>query len=495
MSDPNCDKCHGKGNYECTTCHGEKQVVCEKCKGRGVFKNCIKCNSTGKEDCATCEGTGKDYSICSVCCGNGYIKKTRLVNCKKCFGKGFTGYHYNDGGKKVYETCFACGGSGQLKESYREICPRCNGAKRIYNERPCPSCGGTLKVECSRCEGTGKARCQECGGSGKVTCKTCHGDGTEKCPDCEKKEKEAEERRQEKEREIRAREDAKRRKANAIRAKREEEERKAKERKDAAQGCGCLLAIIALVIFGIWWWIEGFSMSAITDLWTSNQSTIENVVSTGQSNSIVDTVKVEPSPTNVAEDAAVSLNGVGKDGFAEKDDNLLSDSIIENSQSNMIQDEGGIIKDAYESMGTVGSVLICIVVLFVGLKVIRKIFAGNNSDVTESDKKRWMFIFLGVILGFFGAHLAYAKRWLLFLLLWAGFICGNVMNEKKTTEGAPDAPPTVQEQNQEVSTEGDAQESEKKSSNPISNAGFAVWGLLWIGGTLFIKKDGNGCRM
>ena len=48
MSDPNCDKCHGKGNYECTTCHGEKQVVCEKCKGRGVFKNCIKCNSTGK---------------------------------------------------------------------------------------------------------------------------------------------------------------------------------------------------------------------------------------------------------------------------------------------------------------------------------------------------------------------------------------------------------------------------------------------------------------
>jgi hypothetical protein len=69
------------------------------------------------------------------------------------------------------------------------------------------------------------------------------------------------------------------------------------------------------------------------------------------------------------------------------------------------------------------------------------------------------------------------------------------MNEKKTTEGAPDAPPTVQEQNQEVSTEGDAQESEKKSSNPISNAGFAVWGLLWIGGTLFIKKDGNGCRM
>lgn len=83
----------------------------------------------------------------------------------------------------------------------------------------------------------------------------------------------------------------------------------------------------------------------------------------------------------------------------------------------------------------------------------------------------------------------------MFLLLWAGFICGNVMKEKKTTDGASDALPIVQEQSQEVLPEGDAQESEKKSSNPISNAGFAVWGLLWIVGTLFIKKDGNGCRM
>ena len=118
----------------------------------------------------------------------------------------------------------------------------------------------------------------------------------------------------------------------------------------------------------------------------------------------------------------------------------------------------------------------------------------ETSCVATSSKKRWKFVVLGILFGFFGAHLAYAKRWLLFLLLWAGFICGNVMNEKKTTDGAPDAP-AEQEQSQEVLQEGDAQESEKKSSNPISNAGFAVWGLLWIGGTLFIKKDGNGCRM
>ena len=119
----------------------------------------------------------------------------------------------------------------------------------------------------------------------------------------------------------------------------------------------------------------------------------------------------------------------------------------------------------------------------------------ETSYVATSSKKRWKFVVLGILFGFFGAHLAYAKRWLLFLLLWAGFICGNVMNEKKTTEGASDAPPAAQEQTQEVLQEGGAQESEKKSSNPISNAGFVVWGLLWIGGTLFIKKDGNGCRM
>jgi F0F1-type ATP synthase assembly protein I len=237
-------------------------------------------------------------------------------------------------------------------------------------------------------------------------------------PKLTQEEKEAEERRQEKEREIRAREDAKRRKANAIRAKREEEERKAKERKDAAQGCGCLLAIIALVIFGIWWWIEGFSMSAITDLWKS----------------------------------------ANKDG----------------------------------SLGTAVMVLGGLAATFIGWKLLKK----NDSGESTSPKKRWKFITLGILFGFLGAHLAYAKRWVLFLLLWAGLICGNVMNEKKTTDGAPDAPPAVQEQNQEeLKPEGGSQESEKKSSNPISNAGFAVWGLLWIGGTLFIKKDGNGCRM
>lgn len=113
---------------------------------------------------------------------------------------------------------------------------------------------------------------------------------------------------------------------------------------------------------------------------------------------------------------------------------------------------------------------------------------SSSGSVRTSTKKRWKFVVLGLLLGFFGIHLAYAKRWFLFLLLWAGFIIGNVMSDpkKETTNVSPEV---VAEQVQSES------KSDKESSNPISNIGFAVWVLLWIGGTLFIKKDGKGNRM
>ena len=49
----------------------------------------------------------------------------------------------------------------------------------------------------------------------------------------------------------------------------------------------------------------------------------------------------------------------------------------------------------------------------------------------------------------------------------------------------------------ETAMQHDTQETDKgvpQASLPFPS-GFAVWGLLWLGGTLFIKKDGNGCRM
>ena len=117
----------------------------------------------------------------------------------------------------------------------------------------------------------------------------------------------------------------------------------------------------------------------------------------------------------------------------------------------------------------------------------------KSKGSATSAKKRWLFIFLGLLLGCFGAHLAYAKRWFLFLMLWGGFITGNVMMSNST-------PTTNQEQAQSVEQSTPNQADEKtsddsESTNMIGGLGLAVWGLLWIGGTFFIKKDGKGNRM
>lgn len=127
----------------------------------------------------------------------------------------------------------------------------------------------------------------------------------------------------------------------------------------------------------------------------------------------------------------------------------------------------------------------------------RKIGGKGGASVSTSPKKRWKFVVLGILLGVFGAHLAYAKRWLLFLLLWAGFITGNVMSgdvkEQNKSDEMQAMVQTTQEPEQKQSDEtGDKKEG---GSNLIGNIGFAVWGLLWIGGTLFIKNDGKGNRM
>ena len=140
--------------------------------------------------------------------------------------------------------------------------------------------------------------------------------------------------------------------------------------------------------------------------------------------------------------------------------------------------------DGLKAIASIGGGIVALLVVWRLIKGIK----GKKDEVSTSPKKRWKFVVLGIVLGFFGVHLAYAKRWLLFLLLWAGFITGNVM-----------APP--KSDSEEKPTEAIAQQVappdkvDKKGSNPISNIGFAVWGLLWVGGALFIKKDGKGNRM
>ena len=120
-------------------------------------------------------------------------------------------------------------------------------------------------------------------------------------------------------------------------------------------------------------------------------------------------------------------------------------------------------------------------------KPSEKSSAKKIKSTSASSKKRWKFVVLGLLFGFFGLHLAYAKRWLLLLLLWAGFITGNVMSGGKS-----ESEKTTKETTTQVVATNDA---DKNGGGLISGIGFGVWALLWIGGTLFIKKDGKGNRM
>ncbi len=244
-----------------------------------------------------------------------------------------------------------------------------------------------------------------------MKCDNCSGVGETRCPDCEKREREAKEKREREAREAKER-----------REKKEAAEKAAKERRDAIQGCGCIIALVAIVGFLVWWWLEGFKAAALPGMWEQAK--------------------------------------------------------------NFVGGSGGVAK-------IVGG----LVVLFLGWKVMATIKRkGGGSDVSTSPKKRWKFVVLGLLFGFFGAHFAYAKRWFLFLLLWAAFITGGMMSGGKSESAKPgtDAVTAPVEQSADSPKTDD---TKKEPGSPIGGIGFGVWALLWIGGTLFIKKDGKGNRM
>ena len=143
----------------------------------------------------------------------------------------------------------------------------------------------------------------------------------------------------------------------------------------------------------------------------------------------------------------------------------------------------GQIKSATGGAGGIAKVIGGFVALYLGWKVIAAIKRkGSGSEASTSNKKRWKFVVLGLLLGFLGVHFVYAKRWFLFLLLWAGLITGGVMSgDDKSSAGEVTDAAVVQTENAE----------KKESGSPISGLGFAVWALLWIGGALFVKKARN----
>ena len=181
-------------------------------------------------------------------------------------------------------------------------------------------------------------------------------------------------------------------------------------------GCGCLLAIIAVIGFFIWWWVEGLTMSALPGMWEQ----VKNMIAEG-------------------------------------------------------------------ALGTAAKLGGAVVVLLIALSLIKRI-KGKKGDISKSPKKRWKFVVLGILFGFFGIHLAYAKRWLLFLLLWTGLISGNVMTHTKSA--------TEEESDKTVARQVEPSDKAKSDGgSQIGCIGLGIWALLWIGGTLFIKKDGKGNRM
>lgn len=98
-------------------------------------------------------------------------------------------------------------------------------------------------------------------------------------------------------------------------------------------------------------------------------------------------------------------------------------------------------------------------------------------------KKRWKFILCGLFFGYFGAHFMYARRWFLFVLMWAGLVVGALTMEPTTAKNLP------QEGN------SPAAESPKKGNDAIAIPAIGLWFVLWIGGTFFVKKDGDGYRL
>lgn len=397
-----CEKCHGTGKVTCPKCGGKKEVKCEECNGTGRHE-CHSCSGSGKERCSRCGGSGNEISICPVCY-RGKVERSRWINCACCHGKGVVYY----GSNPHPYSCEECDGRGQVKETYEIECPHCKGAYR-QEVGTCKKCGGTGRQTCSSCGGEKIVQCRECSGKGIHDCHNCKSVGRVKCPNCEKREQEAKEKKER----IEA---AKRRKWQEAADRAREIAQRKSERNDAMLGCGCLLAIIAVIGFFIWWWVEGLTMSALPGMWEQ----VKNMIAEG-------------------------------------------------------------------ALGTAAKLGGAVVVLLIALSLIKRI-KGKKGDVSTSPKKRWKFVVLGILFGFFGIHLAYAKRWLLFLLLWTGLISGNVMTHTKSA--------TEEDSDKTVARQVEPSDKAKSDGgSQIGGLGLGIWALLWIGGTLFIKKDGKGNRM
>ena len=543
----------GKGRVTCPQCGGDKKVKCEKCKGKGRFRNCNTCGDTGNLPCSFCDGTGHESKVCPVC-DHGRVKKTRWINCDRCHGKGvvtlFSGRT---------QDCRHCGGRGQVRETYYDICPNCHGEYKRKTETPCWHCNGTGTMKCGHCGGTGHAKCKECGGTGEAKCSKCNGEGSitvdsattlklmesaanegnfgalhdlaiayvfgtdglsvnyDKAEECFRKlikcvneegdfeggaycyedsaeahlkfmpeirkgnvnamrelakwfSKDALEEREmdctpliegRKPEEFWLDKAAKAEKSakTVEETKRRNEENRhsckanaALKRAEKSMSFLATVLLLTTAAFFAWWWIDGANVSAF--------------------NGIVEAMR--------------PANG----------------------------NESGIV--AGMSLAILGNILLAVLLLPWALL---NFFLGRKSERAsfKSKRRRWIFKWLGALFGFIGIHLAYARRWGLFFLLLIGLFMWGGGNDKKHPQAATsevNGEPTSTQiakpfrerepqetQSNETSTKPQGQDEKKPTEEKddgiftSTNIGFAVWLLLWFGGTLFIKEDGSKLEM
>ena len=91
--------------------------------------------------------------------------------------------------------------------------------------------------------------------------------------------------------------------------------------------------------------------------------------------------------------------------------------------------------------------------------------ARVKAAMAGSPQKRWLFIVLGLLGGWLGLHLAYARRWVLLALFWVSVIAFFVV----VPAGA--------------------------KSSPVQTPFALAVVALWLGGTFFIRKDGKKRRL
>lgn len=126
--------------------------------------------------------------------------------------------------------------------------------------------------------------------------------------------------------------------------------------------------------------------------------------------------------------------------------------------------------------------------------------AARNAEVDrlkiqsqKSSASRIVYIIIGLLFGWLGLHFAYAKRWILLLLVWVSWT-GLIVGANLSYRGNSAEPI---EDNQTVKAK--TNEPEKTVAGVCYDC-IAIVGIfgvliLWLGGAMCVSKDGKGMKM